>query len=78
MYRVSVVYNLVACLGGMEMAVEFFKLHPIVEHAVASYADECLEIGHLAWDAAQLFFEDHCKPLIESDRKVAQAEHSRW
>ncbi len=79
MYRVAVVYHLAACLGGVEMAVEFFKLHPIIEHAIVAYADEAFDRKyHGADDTAQKFFDEHCKPLIESDRKVAQAAHSKW
>jgi len=80
MYAMQIAKHLIVLLGGMEMAYEFFKLHPNIEGKMIGHIHDVQQkLGdkYSPAEIAEHFFNVHCQPLIESDREQAKVEFNR-
>lgn len=62
--------SIVTRLGGMEMAAEFFALHPDVERSVPRLAGLQRGAGVSPWKASAHFYRTVVQHYIDSDRKA--------
>lgn len=64
-------------LGGMEMAIEFFQLHPEVEKLIEDVVRKRATVFSAGQRCEETFaadlFSRQCQPLIVADRLAAQA-----
>lgn len=79
----KIVQHVIERLGGMEMAYEFFKLHPEVESMLVHNAEQAAShpyVQNVPVESMSVdnyvnhFFEEVCHPCIEEDREHAKAE----
>ncbi len=58
-------------LGGIDMADEFFQLHPELAAKIPAAAAYHEQKGGAAWKGAAIFHRFELKPVIQRDRRRA-------
>lgn len=61
------------CLGGLDMAEEFFDMHPRMYASLRLWADYHYHKGGAAYKGAAIWYERVGKPQLKWDRELAQA-----